>query len=839
MPEILLVLSRWGGLRVAILWLLLSPASSAFGSEPIQQPLTQPLPYQVVQRVGITPGAGYAFVPVHGEVPVGAENAAWEYRATPVGVDQDTGWKTLTTQIQGGKFTAQARIAAGWFRLEIRSRVGDAVVAVSSVEPLGVGEVFIVAGQSYATNCNDERFRISDAQERVVAFDSATGKWVVAHDPQPVADGSDGGSIWPPLGDALVNEWGVPVAFTNVAWGGTSSQQWMPDGDLHKRLLQTGQTLGRFRAVLWQQGESDVIAKTAAETYISNIRAIRETAAQAWGFDPPWLLAKSTLHPTVYNDPEGENRIRGAIDSLAKLKGFRPGPDTDTLKNENRGDAQSRRHFSGVGQQNAAQLWLAAIRQVILPESSKSSLRVGVAEADITPPVGFPMAGYYHERLAEGEIDPLKAKAIVFRDGETAVAMVICDLIGIATDLKNEVRRRASEKTGIPASNISISATHSHTAPDYMKELYLKLGNEPQEPLRAAYIDKLIGGSVDAIVQADAAAQPVILESGSATQREPVSFNRRAVTRDGSVKTWMGADHPDFIRTAGPIDPQIGLLSIRDQSGNPLGILSNFALHLDTVGGMKWSADYPFFIERSLRQSTGSNVISVFGNGCCGDINHVNPRSSIRNKADFIGQSIAESIIRDLPSLQLLKHQRLVVKSCVVQLPLQDATEAEVAQSILILDRAKRKETVEFLEHVTAYKKLILDQLRHQTPHAKTAEHITWGLSRALAGIGETLPVDMTVFTLGDDIAIVSLPGEDFVELGLAIKQGSPFRTTIIIELSNCVESIYVPTRAACAGGSYEVTNSTTLPGSGEMLVEAALTLLRDAAVTQSAAKSN
>ena len=81
------------------------------------------------------------------------------------------------------------------------------------------------------------------------------------------------------------------------------------------------------------------------------------------------------------------------------------------------------------------------------------------------------MAGYYHERLAEGEIDPLKARAIVFIDGETSGALVVCDLIGISTDLKNEVRKRASEKTGIPAEHIALSATHSHTAPDYMKEL--------------------------------------------------------------------------------------------------------------------------------------------------------------------------------------------------------------------------------------------------------------------------------------------------------------------------------------------------------------------------------
>ena len=70
---------------------------------------------------------------------------------------------------------------------------------------------------------------------------------------------------------------------------------------------------------------------------------------------------------------------------------------------------------------------------------------------------------------------------------------------------------------------------------------------------------------------------------------------------------------------------------------------------------------------------------------------------------------------------------------------------------------------------------------------------------------------------------MVFLPGEVFVELGLAIKQASPFKQTIVIELANSVETAYLPTQAAFAGGSYEVTNSTTQPGSGEKLVEQAL----------------
>lgn len=798
--------------------------------------LEYPQPYQVIQRTGVAPGAGYAPVFVRGELPNGVERAEWEYRVITLATEPARGsdWAKLTPKIEGSTFEATARVAAGgWYRLEIRGRVNDTAVAVSSVEPIGVGEIFIVAGQSYATNCNDKRFKVTDPQARVVAFDSMKATWAVANDPQPAPDGSDGGSIWPPLGDALARELRVPVGFVNVAVGGTSSIQWMPDGSLHPRLAQAGKTLRRFRAVLWQQGESDVIAKTSIERYVANLTTIRETAAKAWGLEPPWLLAKSTHHPTVYDDSQGEGRIRNAIDELLKRPGFKAGPDTDTLQGENRGDAKSRRHFSAIGQRRAAVMWLAAIRREVLPDPrADGSLRVGIAEADITPPVGFPIAGYYHERLADGAIDPLKAKAIVFRDGNTAAALVVCDLIGIATDLSRAVRQRAAEKTGIPASNIVISATHSHTAPDYMKELWLHLGGERQDPLRKAYIEKLMDGLVEVIVKSHAAAKPTALECGSATQQTPVAFNRRFVMRDGSVKTWQNFENRDVVRSAGPIDPEIGLLTIRDEAGKPLGILSNFALHLDTVGGLKWSADYPFFIEQTLRKSAGSDVISIFGTGCCGDINHANPRRRERNKADFIGNALGESIQKQLGQLEPLERTDLIVKSAVVKLPLEDATKDEVVRSIQILQAARRKEPVDFLEHVTAYKKLMLDQMRHREPHANTSEHITWGLSRSLAGVGEAIPVDVTVITLGRDVAIVCLPGEVFVELGLAIKQGSPFRTTLVIELSNSVETVYIPNRAAYAGGSYEVTNSALQAGAGEMLVETALGLLREAATS-------
>lgn len=824
----------------AIVALGLVLSSVAHGAEPLM--LSQPQPHQVVQRIGVAPGKGFADVPIFGTLPAEAQHATWEYRIVvladqpdqPAKTDSVSEWTGMIPTIAGNTFQAAARVpAGGWYRLECRCRVDDNVLAIGGIEPIGVGEVFIVAGQSYATNCNDERLTVADVQQRVVAFDSATQTWAVANDPQPVFDGSDGGSIWPPLGDALAKEFGVPVGFANVAIGGSSSAQWLPEGNMLPRLISAGKTLGNFRAVLWQQGESDVIAKNTTEGYVANIRTIRDTAAKAWGDSPPWLLAKSTHHPTVYNDPEGEGRIRAGIDELSKHPAFLAGPDTDTLTGDNRGDINSRRHFTGIGQRRAAEMWLASIRQELLtPKDQAAALQIGMAEVDITPPVGFPMAGYYHERLAEGTIDALKAKAIVFREGETAGALVVCDLIGIATDLSREVRRRASEKTGIPASNIVLAATHSHTAPDYMKELWLYLGKEKQEPLRAEYIEKLISGPVDAIVRAHGDAGNLILSTGAALQTTPVAFNRRFVMRDGSVQTWQALSNPEVVRAAGPIDSRIELLAVRNsEDGKVRGILSNFALHLDTVGGMRWSADYPFFIEQTLKKNFGADVISIFGTGCCGDINHVNPSTPERNKADFIGESIGTSVCQQFPALSPIKKTQLHVMSQVVELPLEDVTQSEVERAIEIVALARQGGSVAFLDHVTSYKQLILDQFLHRQPFTETSQHITWGLSRSLAGVGERLPVDVTVMTIGDDVAIVCLPGEVFVELGLAIKQASPFRTTIVVELSNAVETIYVPHRAAYAGGSYEVTNSALQPGGGEMLVEAAIKLLRHAAM--------
>ncbi|MBI1348311.1 hypothetical protein GC163_18710 [bacterium] len=464
---------------------------------------------------------------------------------------------------------------------------------------------------------------------------------------------------------------------------------------------------------------------------------------------------------------------------------------------------------------------------------------MGIAQVEITPPLGFPIAGYYHERLATGQKDPLWAKAVVFQQGDTQAAWVACDLTGIAIDLSTQVRRRAAEQTGIPAANIVVSATHSHTAPDYTKSLYLHLGPQQlvkteQDQARANYAGQLIANTVQAIINAQQNAQPAQLLFGTGTQEQPISFCRRFVMRDGSVRTWVGLKHPEALRSTAPIDPEVGLLQInRSSDAQPIGLLSSFALHLDTVGGMEWSADYPYYLQESVRAKLGPDVVSIFGTGTCGDINHAEPTGQPRNSTSVIGNSLGATVTGALSSLKPIDQPTFQVRSCVVPLPLEEVSPADIQHSLQMVQAISQGEKADFFDHVTAYKRLVLDRLWNKTPVVDASQYISLGLTHQWAGVGEVLPIEVTVMTLGSETAIVFLPGEIFVELGLAIKHASPFKTTLIVELSQAVETIYIPNRQAYAGGGYEVTNSLVQPGSGEMLVEAAVGLLRDAATEQ------
>jgi hypothetical protein len=253
------------------------------------------------------------------------------------------------------------------------------------------------------------------------------------------------------------------------------------------------------------------------------------------------------------------------------------------------------------------------------------------------------------------------------------------------------------------------------------------------------------------------------------------------------------------------------LVLFRDRrQRQPFASLTVFALHLDTTGGTEYSADYPFYLERSTRAKLGDDFLSIFGAGTCGDINHIDVSTNRLQKggdeSQRIGKTLSETVLTALPELQAANKPSLAVRYTKVFAPLQEFNEEQIARARERMARVGSKE-LSFLEQVESYKILDVQEMR--------------------ARFGRMLPMEVQAFRLDDDTIVVGLPGEVFVELGLAIKQASPFGNTLVVELCNN-DIGYVPTKKAFVEGSYEVVNSRVQSGGGEMLVEAAARLLKE-----------
>jgi len=441
-----------------------------------------------------------------------------------------------------------------------------------------------------------------------------------------------------------------------------------------------------------------------------------------------------------------------------------------------------------------------------------ATLEAGFGTADITPPVGFRLSGYFHERLSTGTHDRLFAKAMVLRQGEVQAALVFCDIISVPAETAEPAKAAVAKRCGIPAAHVMIAATHSHTGPLYWGELrnyfhqraVAAHGNDPQE--KVEYPTLLADKIAEAVAAAQADAAPLQLQAGVLSQNN-LAFNRRFHMKDGGVRFNPGKKNPNIVKVAGPTDPSLGVLLFRRDDGGVRAGLTVFALHLDTTGGTLYSADYPFYLEQGLRQVFGPQFLSLFGTGTCGDINHIDVSTEKPQpggeEAQRIGETLARTIISKLSQVRDVREPLLGVAFRQLDLPLQTYSAADLEWA-----RAARPKIgtnqLSFIDQVKACTILSLASYP--------------GKSRA------TL---VQAFRLGGDVAIVALPGEVFVELGLAIKKASPFANTLIVELANDCPA-YVPTQKAFVEGSYETVNSRLQPGSGERIVEAAIDALRE-----------
>jgi hypothetical protein len=339
-----------------------------------------------------------------------------------------------------------------------------------------------------------------------------------------------------------------------------------------------------------------------------------------------------------------------------------------------------------------------------------------------------------------------------------------------------------------------------------MHPLFLSLTPEPARSLGETYVAELPGKIAEAVRRAESDLQPARI--WAAVQHESgISFNRRFLLKNGSVQMNPGRGNPNIVRPVGPIDPDVSVVYFDSPDGAPLATHVNFALHVAIAGGSQVSADYPGVLAKTLAAVKGDGMLTLFTNGMSGDVNHIDvndPRPlSGSAEAARVGTILAADVLKAYRRLRPVQPTRLIAQTRAVHLPAPAFTAADAERARQAISRYGKPGAPPFPDVVHAWKVLDVAALG-----------------------GKPLDTEVQAIALGDDLAWVGMPGDAFVALGLAIKQNSPFRRTVVSEQSGSGAISYVPTRKAFPEGAYEVISARFAPGGGEMLVEAAIRLL-------------
>jgi hypothetical protein len=439
-----------------------------------------------------------------------------------------------------------------------------------------------------------------------------------------------------------------------------------------------------------------------------------------------------------------------------------------------------------------------------------AELTVGVAQIDITPQKGMPMAGYYSPRGAEGTHDKLFARALVLEKDGTKAALVALDLIGTTFAMTVESRKLIEAETKIPGGHVMLFASHSHTGPVLSDKAARAGAMGGEQKIAVDYMAGLPKKIAEAVAKAEATRKPAQVLRGVGKE-EGLAFVRRFHMKDGTVGWNPGKLNPNIVKPTGPTDPSVPVVQFvtTDKEPKVIATYVNFTMHADTVGGLFFSADYMGVLAENLAKVHGEQAVTLFGLGTCGDINHIDVSHGRPQKghteAARIGGRLAGEVLRVCDKLQSAAEGPLVVSRAVVELPLAPVSNEEVEPAKAVIKQVMDgvKPAPKFLDQVKAFQVV------------EVAERL-----------GKPLTPEVQVISLGHELAWVSLPGEIFNELGLQIKAGSPFQQTMLNELAN--GSIgYVPTKLAYTQGNYEVISARCAEGSGEKLVEEAVKQLR------------
>lgn len=359
-------------LQLALLSLLVLSAHA-------QLTLTSPREWQVFQRQTKTQGK----IAITGHVAGLVDRVEARITGASINGDLPDLWRRLKLQKASGDFGVVLTLpSGGFYNVEVRASHAGAATFATSIAHVGIGEVFVISGQSNATNWGEQRQ--SPQTGMVTAFDGTT--WRPADDPQPgTQDNSVKGSFIPPFGDELYRRYHVPIGIVSVGRGATSIRQWLPagaradvlpatskfivndpkrgligDGTLFNVMTQRLRLLGPhgFRMLLWDQGQSDSSLPPehtiSGERFRQMTELVIRTCRKQVGWKFPWMNAQGTYmsreHPS---DPAIQSAQQALWQSGLTLEG----PNTDLLTGMNREKNGTGVHYSDTGLKAVAAAW--------------------------------------------------------------------------------------------------------------------------------------------------------------------------------------------------------------------------------------------------------------------------------------------------------------------------------------------------------------------------------------------------------------------------------------------------------------------------------------------------
>lgn len=442
---------------------------------------------------------------------------------------------------------------------------------------------------------------------------------------------------------------------------------------------------------------------------------------------------------------------------------------------------------------------------LVSTQSLYAQLRGGAATSNITPELGAEVVGGFLPFPATHVHDELHARCLVLDDGKTKIALVVCDLLGLHRSLSVEARRLIEESSGIPATHVMISATHTHSAATALGPNRYS----SDEPL-TDYQKFVARRIADGVKRAVNLLRPAEVAFGQVDVPEHL-FNRRWFMKEGKVpvnpfgkvdKVKMNppAGSDDLIEPAGKTDPTVSFIALREAKtaenpdGELISIFSAYSLHyVGGVGDGAISADYFGYYCNALKRLVGTldgdpPFVAMMANGTSGDVNNINfvkprGRKLPYEQMRYVAEDVAAKVSATLSNVSWQSDAKLAAVYRELDLKWREVDDA--LMNWVHETEAKVPATLSKNDLGPIYATRI-KRLSAASPKTKA-------------------PIQ--AIRIGD-ICIGTSPCETFTETGLEFKQRCPFKQSFMVELAHGYYG-YLPTPRHFDLGGYETWPGT------------------------------